>query len=237
MKRFLSPGRVVAVFLVVAFFCNGAVARAATISQWTFETSPPADLTNSANGPAVAADVGLGTATASGTHASAATDWTTPVGNGSANSLSANNWAVGDYWQFQLSTVGVTNIGVAWDQTKSASGPGVFDFAYSTDGVTFTVVLNNYTVPAVTWSSGSNTQTTAFSVSLASIAAVANAPTLTFRLTAESAGTDDGGTNRIDNFTVTGTEIAVPPGVPESGATIVVFGLSLIALFGKKLKS
>ena len=60
-----------------------------TLAQWTFETTPPADAPNSAIYPnLIAADVGAGNA--SGVHAKAATDWTTPIGNGSANSFASS---------------------------------------------------------------------------------------------------------------------------------------------------
>src|SRR5688500_13417747 len=83
-------------------------ASAATLAQWTFELSPPADLANSTSISGIAADVGSGTAL--GLHASTNTDWSTPSGNGSTNSLSANTWEVGDYFQFTLSTSGYQNI-------------------------------------------------------------------------------------------------------------------------------
>jgi hypothetical protein len=257
MKRFLPPGCVELsvpalavrplVFLFGAMLCFcGGLASAATISQWTFETIPPADLTNSANGPAVAADVGGGSATASGVHASAATDWTTPVGNGSANSFSANTWGVGDFWQFQLSTLGFVDLVVAFDQTSSGTGPRDFKLAYSLTGSSFTdfqsyaVLENGVGNPA--WSGTTPQPAYAFSFDLSSIAGVENVGNVFLRLvdtsgvSADGGAVGSGGTNRVDNFTVSGTAIAAPPGVPESGATIVVFGLSLIVLISPHAK-
>ena len=82
-------------------------AQAVTVVQWDFEGSTtPADLTDSGTSPSVAASLGSGTAL--GVHAGSATDWSTPAGNGSANSFSSNTWAVGDYYQFSFSTSGFT---------------------------------------------------------------------------------------------------------------------------------
>src|SRR4051794_2744650 len=70
----------------------------AQIAKWTFETSAPVVtpgagiwVTN------VAAEIGTGIA--SGFHAGNAA-YTSPAGNGSSHSFSANTWAVGDIFQF-----------------------------------------------------------------------------------------------------------------------------------------
>src|SRR6478609_7338936 len=89
--------------LLCSSLCIGQIASADTLARWTFEVSPPADLNNSTTISGLNADIGLGAASAF--HADVATDWTTPAGNGSANSLSANTWATGDYFQFSLSSL------------------------------------------------------------------------------------------------------------------------------------
>ncbi|MBK8001056.1 MAG: hypothetical protein IPK15_20685 [Verrucomicrobia bacterium] len=119
---------------------------ATPISTWTFESATPFDLDNSGRSPVVAANTGIGSA--SGTHASSATDWKTREGNGSVRSISANNWAVGDYWQFEVSTVGYENITVSWDQMSSGTGPRDFGLFYSSDGALFTQFLSSFTVGA-----------------------------------------------------------------------------------------
>jgi hypothetical protein len=201
------------------------VASAQTLAQWTFEINTPTDLTDSATISGIAADFGTGTA--SGVHVSAATDWTTPAGNGSANSLSANTWAVGDYFQFTLSTVGYFGIGVSFDQTGSNTGPRDFDLSYSTDGSSFTA-FGSYSLVNGSWSAGAPTAlATSFSFDLSSIGALDNAASVYFRLVANSttsisgATVATGGTGRVDNFTVS----VVPE--PASGALI---GLGLLAL-------
>jgi hypothetical protein len=128
--------------------------------------------------------------------------------------------------------VGFTDIAIAWDQSRSSTGPNTFNVAYSTDGVVFTNALNSYSVQVLTWSSMTTEDDSQFSLSLASIGAVANAPSVTFRLVAASAPSGTAGTNRVDNFTVTGTEVVTTPGVPESGATILLLGLSLAPMAG-----
>ena len=98
-------------------------AYAAPLATWTFETTPPSG-TGQANGPYLA-DSGLlaGTSNANGFHASEATTWSNPSGNGSLESWSSNNWAIGDYYQFATSTTGFEDIIVTFDQTRSSTGP------------------------------------------------------------------------------------------------------------------
>ena len=111
-----------------------ANAQAATLATWTFETSVPTTA-----GP-YAPEVGSGAAR--GSHVAGATAYSNPVGNGSNESFSADNWQVGDYWQFSVSTTGFSNINLSWDQTSSNTGPRDFTLAYSTDGSNFTNLLS-----------------------------------------------------------------------------------------------
>src|SRR5690242_12730327 len=85
-----------------------------TIAQWTFETSAPAGTGTSINN--IEPEVGSGTT--SSVHAASATAYSSPAGNGSAHSLSANNWATGDYIQFHASTAGFSSISISYDQTS-----------------------------------------------------------------------------------------------------------------------
>src|SRR5262249_6268835 len=85
---------------VVMLGLAAASAHASTvIADWTFETSQPTTA-----GP-FNAEIGSGQAT--GHHAGAAV-YSTPVGNGSAHSFSSTVWAVGDYYQFEVSTLGLS---------------------------------------------------------------------------------------------------------------------------------
>jgi hypothetical protein len=212
-------------FLVCSFAVGILSSSAIEINRWSFEVNTPADLSNSSVSPTAADDNGNGLA--SGFHASAATDWTTPAGNGSANSFSANEWAIGDYFQFQVSTLGYQDVTLSWNQTRSSTGPGVFDLAYSTDGSSFTVGLNNYTVSAIGWSSGS-ADSTIFSVDLSAIAALDNDASVYFRIVSDSSPSSTGGTSRIDNFVVNASTIPTNAPVPDS----LPFSFAAVALFG-----
>ena len=109
-----------------------------TIAQWTFETSFTSIITTNATDGPLSPEAGSGSA--SGVHASSATAWSSPVGNGSPHSFSANGWAVGDYYQFQVNLSIYTNVVLAWDQASSSTGPQDFVLQYSTDGVNFSGV-------------------------------------------------------------------------------------------------
>src|SRR5882724_8589427 len=70
------------------------------IGSWSFDSS-----TTTGTGTTIsqgAADIGSQTSgsAATGVHTSASTAYSLPAGNGSAKSFNANNWAVGDYYQF-----------------------------------------------------------------------------------------------------------------------------------------
>lgn len=211
----------------------------AQIASWAFESSMPAGspgagawITN------IASEVGSGTA--SGFHAGAAT-YSNPAGNGSANSFSANTWAVNDFFQFVVSTVGYTGIGVSFDQTSSATGPGRFTLAWSTDGNSFTPVISatDYTVPENafpnSWNSTTASSLFSHAYDLSSVTELNNSFAVYFRLVNSSTMSAGGGivnptagTSRVDNFTV-----AV---VPEP-STIVLMGLGgLLGLIASRRK-
>ena len=215
----------------VGLLCGlGMETFAIPIAQWTFEVNTPADLTDSSGITGIAADVGNGTA--SGFHASSATDWTTPAGNGSANSLNANNWAVGDYFQFRVSTLGYQGITVSWDQAGSSTGPRDFVLQYSIDGTSFTQVGSSYQASLSDWVAGTFHAGFTFSPSLTGIeSAIANQPNVYFRLTDNSTtsiggGTvAGGGTERVDNFTVSGN--ALPESSPGLLGWICILAMLL----------
>ena len=198
-----------------AFFASADSGSCGIITQWTFETNPPADLDNSTSISGIAADTGTGLA--SGLHASGATDWSTPLGNGSANSLSANNWLINDYFQFSSSTSGFNNIMLNWSQTSSATGPRDFKLAYQINGGAFSD-FQSYSVSANsgTWSAGTPINTDVRAFDLSSVLGLNNATTVSFRLIDTSTVSANGatvsavGTDRVDNFTINGTLTAVP---------------------------
>jgi hypothetical protein len=226
--RFFSLAIAAAMCLTTSF------ASAATLANWTFEApNTPADVTNNVAITGVLPATGTGTA--SGLHASANTDWTTPSGNGSAESLSANEYAIGDYFQFQTPRAGATDFTITWDQTGSATGPRDWKLQYSTDGSIFTDLLASYTVlvngaPNPSWAaSGVGLPSSAYTFS-ASIAGVPASTDIYFRMSVTS-GTaingspiGTGGTGRVDN-------VNVVDAVPEP-STFVLAGMAVVGLVG-----
>lgn len=217
-----------------------ASVHAVTISQWTFESGTAGNPPSASGTDITAISPVSGTGTASGHHASSATAWSNPVGNGSGESFSANNWTIGDYFQFQVSTLGYQDIVVSWNQTRSSSGPASFDFTYSLNGSTFTVALDNYIVPSVPWASGTpdSTGTTSFSVNLSAVLGLNNISAAYFRLTADSSPTGTtptAGTGRTDNFKVEGatyippTTGAVPETLPFGFAAATLLAVLVLA--------
>src|SRR6185312_17097975 len=92
---------------------SAAPSFAQTVATWTFETTSNSITGSSTSLGPIAADVGTGSA--SGLHASSASTWSHPSGNGSPSSFSVNTWAVGDYWQFQTSTIGFNGLSLSYD--------------------------------------------------------------------------------------------------------------------------
>ena len=197
-------------FGVVGLGLASTGARATTVATWTFETSQPATA-----GP-FAPEIGAGAA--SGSH-SGASAYSSPVGNGSAHSFSSTVWAVGDYYQFSVNTTGLNGITLSWDQTSSNTGPRDFKLAYSTDGSTF-IDFATYPVlanssPNPVWNSTTASAIYSLTQDLSSVAALNNRAAVYFRLidtstvSANGGTVGTGGTDRVDNFTVSGIS-AVP---------------------------
>lgn len=170
---------------------------AETFVLWTFETSLP----NTA-GPHLAE---AGTGAASGFHADAAATYTHPAGNGSAASFNSNRWAIGDYYEFRLSAVGYQDLLLSWDQSRSGTGPALFDLAYSTNGADFSVVLDDYAVSSNSFSATSPKSAFTFTADLSRIAELNNAAQVWFRLIAAAVPGGTAGTSRVDNFKVSGS--------------------------------
>ncbi|HEY8899207.1 MAG TPA: hypothetical protein VIM61_02175 [Chthoniobacterales bacterium] len=218
-------------------------AGAQIISQWNFDPNPPADLTDSATITGIAASIGTGTA--SGVHASALTDWTTPAGNGTSDSLSATNWGVGDYFQFTLSTTGFSGIYVAWSQTGSNTGPRDFKLSYSLDGTSF-VDVKSYSITNDGWNGTTSYKAASlYSADLSSISELNNAATVYFRVIDTSttgiggSAVATGGTGRIDQFTVSQgfVDITVTP-VPEPHEyALAVAGLLGLVIIMRRRKA
>ncbi len=205
-----------------------ATANADILANWTYESPAP-----SGAGPHLAqAGVFAATSATTGSHVSGSTVFDNPTGNGSFESFSSNNWAVGDYYQFTTSTSGYENIAIQWDQVASNTGPRDFNLQYSTDGSTFFNIGSMYAVRAnasPSWSSGSGSGLDTFGPT-AGPGALDNQTTIYFRLrmattTSANGGTvATGGTNRIDNVIITGDVIPAPGALALLGVGGVIAG-------------
>ncbi len=183
------------------------------VAKWNFEALGTLSTSGTVyNGPSATVGVNAIGSSMLGNHASAASSWINSGGNGSLTSLSVNNWAVGDYYQFQTSTLGFNAVYVSVDQASTNSGPRDFQFSFSTDGTNFTNVGSQYTV-ANTSSLSSTIFNSQFlqAFDLSSIAGVAGQPMVYFRVTNTSTVSLVNGvvisssSSRVDNFSVSGT--------------------------------
>ena len=209
--------------------------RADTLAEWTFETSHPQG--GRASGvwfTNVAAEVGSGTA--AGLHSGVAV-YSVGTGNGSPFSFGvSNSWAVGDLYQFAVSTTGQQNVQVSFDQVSSSKGPGTFYLAYSIDGSTFTKFGSDYSVVAGNWSSIVPTSVNSFSFDLSPVTSINGQSTVYFRVVDDSTVASGGGAvmavgnDRIDNFLVSAQPVPEP-----SVMTLTVFG-GILSLFFLKRK-
>jgi hypothetical protein len=127
---------------------------------------------------------------------------------------------VGDYAQFQLSTVGSSGLSLSFDQTSSSTGPKDFVLSYSLNGTSFTTItayspqVNGS--PNVAWSAGTASSVYTITEDMGSL--IDDSSTVYFRLTDADTTSEGGnggvvaptGTDRIDNFTVFTTPVPEP---------------------------
>jgi MYXO-CTERM domain-containing protein len=202
----------------VAVLAVSASASAAIVAGWSMTTPIGAGTTgsNDTYGAADQGDLAAGTSL-SAFHALAATTWSTPAGNGSQYSFSSNNWSVEDYYQVSVSTLGYTAISIAWDQTRSSTGPSSFRVDMSVDGgSSFSTILASYSViqaglagtGTLSWSTTGAYQS-AFTTTVAGLATADNQSSVIFRFVNLST-VATGGTNRIDNIIVSGDAVPAP---------------------------
>ncbi len=217
MKRLLICGA------AIAMTAAAASARPVSLALWTFDVTPPVG-----PGP-ITADSGLFGGT-SDVRGNTGGTYDNPVGNGTAESYSCNNWNVGEFWEFRSSSTGYNMITISWSQTSSNTGPRDFDLQLSTNGggsystVASYMVLPNATTGGGPWSSGTNFPVYNFSYSLG--VSSDNLADLRIRFTNTSTvsanlptpGTVAAtGTDRIDGVHITGELIPAPGALVLAG--------------------
>ena len=206
-------------------------ASAALVAGWSMSTAVAAATTGLTYdyGAANLGDATSGTML-SGSHAVAATTWSSPAGNGSTYSLSSNNWTTGDYYQVSLSTTGYAEaITLSFDQTRSGTGPAAFTVLMSVDGgANFSTVLASYSVVkagltgtgTTSWNATTN-QPTAFTTTVSGLSAAAGQASLIFRIQS-TVTTAAGGTNRVDNINVYSGAVPTPGAIALLGVAGLV---------------
>ncbi len=198
-------------FPILCGLLLAAPAQAVVIAAWDFQT-PPADAT-AATSPIVSASTGSGTV--QGVHASAASAWSTPAGNGSSDSLSGNTWAAGDYWEVSFPTGGVSTLFLTFDATGSNTGPRDFDVYYSTDGTLFAQSPHSYSLIVSNWSAGTPRPEHTRSFDLSSVYTPYDGTFYLRFVVNGTASINNGtiavaGTSRLDNIIISTTPVPEP---------------------------
>jgi hypothetical protein len=229
----------------MASLAISSFANATLISEWNFESSIPAGWTGTSGatgtnpGITFPAEDGVHSGAgfpASGLHASSATIWSGPFGNGSNRALSSDRWAVGDYYQFCTSTAGYSSVTITWDQTGSNTGPREFVIKSSGDGYTaalYTATLLVNGSPNTPWGPATTPlQQFPYRHTTLPIPELDNLASVCIRFIDNSTTSLNGGTvgtagtNRIDNVQFNGV-------LPEPGS-LALLGIGLIGLFRRQ---
>jgi hypothetical protein len=249
-------GAAVAVGGIQGLFGLAHQAHAATLTDFTFETSGLGFSTSVTQGGAefTAGTAEVGSGTAFGSHAATAAVYSSPAGNGSPHSFSSNNWAPGDYYEFDVDTTGLTGIKLSFDQISSGTGPSQFLLQYSSDGGFSFVTVGTYSISSVGaassfWSNNPTASQAAYNhaFNLSAFTDLNNNPDAIFQLVDNGTtpfassitftvstttgtftgtqGTGTGGTDRVDNFLVTT--------VPEPAA-VSLLTVAAAALLGRR---
>lgn len=231
----MKPIRLAALALVLA---PALQAQVVLLASWDFEQEPlaSASVTGSSFGPI---DPVQGSGAVTGNHASSASVWSSPVGNGSGNSLSVNTWSVGDFFQVRVATTGFQDVQLSFDQTASSTGPRDFKLQYSLDGVSFvdfasySVLQNSTTTGRTTWSSaGARQGAYTLGFDLSPVNTVEDRSAVFFRLTSDGTIAANGGlvaaagSVRLDNLSISATPVPEPHHYAfAAGAGLLAFGV------------
>ncbi|WP_129022188.1 T9SS type A sorting domain-containing protein [Edaphocola flava] len=206
-------------FILISASPYLAKAQTDTLAFWTFESRSGQQLISPPNvyGP-ITPEQGNGNLTSLHQNGAYAATYAN-AGNGTGKSLNLNRWTtVGDYIQFQVSTVGKSSIQIGFEQ-GSASGNGPLDFkvSYSTDGINFTdLPAGSFQQTASVngdWTAA--TYLPGFHKTFTLPAALNNVATAYIRISTTSLNSVSPGTqvapagnSRFDNILITGTTIA-----------------------------
>ena len=205
-----------------AFWAFSAPAQI-IISQFSFEIVTPADASGTGTVGPFNSDFGPGTLSAVHLNSS---NFTTPVGNGSANSFSANNWSSGDFFEFSLNTTGFSNLFLTFAMGRSGTGPDTFQLSYSTDGgANFSLAGSAFSVSSTAFSAATYNATFVRTYDLSSITALNSNPSAIIRLVATVAGSSAAGTARLDDFVLSS---GGPITVPEPGPIAWIAGAAVV---------
>lgn len=215
MKNFVFAAASVAIMA-------GVASARVDIANWTFEVSVPTTA-----GPH-APESGAGSAFANTGGAI-----TNPAGNGSAESMSSDNWNTGDNYEFRVNSTNYQSLSITWDQTGSNTGPRDFNLQFSINGggsyanIMSYVVLLNGGAPNAAWSSAAGRQA-GYTYTAAIPVSGENLADLRIRMTQSSttsinAGTVAGtGTGRVDNVQIAGTLVPTPGALALAGIAGIV---------------
>jgi hypothetical protein len=220
-----------------------AQGAALTVAGFNFESASMLTTSTGALSYSYAADVGSGTMTLA--HSAGSIN---SVSGNPSHALTANQMYGGASYTFQFSLDSITNLGISFDMTGSATGPRDFQVLYGFDGVSSNFqsfaafALSTMSVTATGTAAGNPTSTAttfAFSSSASAWNLSFSVPTafsesapgqsgflqiLQVGSTAiNGGGTGAAGTNRIDNILITSSTVPEP-------ATASVMTLAAAAL-------
>lgn len=170
-------------------------------AEWTFEPDPlPQEIRGREAGPFKPA---TGAGALSGSHKSEDSKWSSPAGNGSKSSLSADTWSSGDFFVLKVSTANRRNIVLSWDQTRSDYAPPTFALSYRLPGEPAKELVS-YEVPVVRWSMSQPSENSSFVADLTGCKEISDREEIEFLIMPKSQSKSPNGTTRIDNVRVWG---------------------------------
>lgn len=203
---------------VLAALALAASAHAGTVVAWSIPSAVNSSV-QSGTYDLGAADIGPSAAGSMlrGVHAEDGTTWSSPSGNGSAHSFTANSWTVGDYFEVSFSATGFSGLSVAWDQAQSGFAAWNFQLQMSVDGGAFSTLISSYAVElsnpggAMYWNTGFAIPSF-YSHSQSLGAAADGASNVTLRFVSLATKTASM-TSSIDDIVVSGNSVPAPGAV------------------------